>query len=142
MNIASSQPWKISCYTVHLSSFIQIVKFVIFLIWLKSHVIKPIAKHEGFVDGNPEWSSYDNADEALKETVHLFPHKVKGEGHYVSLLKSDGANDNASTASRYTIEKYKGNVPEINDFLSHILSGIDKNQLEYRNDKLYLIPEG
>lgn len=103
--------------------------------------IEPIAKHDGFVDGNPQWSSCENADEKLSETVHLFPHKVKGEGHYVSLLKSDGERDNSSTASRYTIQKYKGNIPEINDFLSHVVSGINKDNLEYRNDKLYLIPE-
>ena len=103
--------------------------------------IMPIEAHEGFVPGNPEWSSVEDADPELKNTFHLFPHKVKGEGHYVSLLTSDSEEEAFSSVSRYSVKKYPGNVTEIDEFLSHLKTPFDADELEYRNDKLYLVPK-
>ena len=82
--------------------------------------IMPIESHEGFVPGNPEWSSVENADTDLKNTFHLFPHKVKGEGHYVSLLTSTSSEEAYSTTNRYSVKKYPGNIKEIDEFLAHL----------------------
>lgn len=103
--------------------------------------IMPIEAHEGFIPGNPEWSSVEDADPELKNTFHLFPHKVKGEGHYVSLLTSDSEEEAFSSVNRYSVKKYPGNVTEIDEFLSHLKNPFDADSLEYRNDKLYLVPK-
>ena len=75
-------------------------------------------------------------------TMHLFPHLVKGEGHYVALISSgnqDKGTVKSSHISYYRSRGYKA-VPEIEDFLSHV-SGIDKSKLELSGDKLFLLPE-
>ncbi|MCR5213260.1 MAG: RsmB/NOP family class I SAM-dependent RNA methyltransferase [Eubacterium sp.] len=102
-----------------------------------------IENHEGFVRGNSKWSSYENASKELEKTVRLFPHKVKGEGHFVGLMKSK-AEDEETYISDYSFKSYKSMkaIPEIEEFLSHISSAlIKKERLELKQDKLFLIPE-
>ena len=100
--------------------------------------IEPIDSYDGFVPGNPEWA--ESEDESLKNTYHLFPHKIKGEGHFVALLKSYEESDRCPTVSDYSIKAYKNNIPEIEDFLSHV--NIDKDYAyEFRNNKLYMVPK-
>lgn len=48
------------------------------------HVL-PMESYEGFCPGIPEVT--EEKDEELKKTVRIFPHKMKGEGHYVALLQ-------------------------------------------------------
>ena len=99
--------------------------------------VEAIPSFEGFVPGNPEWAESD--DESLRNTYHLFPHKIKGEGHYVALLKSDSESEKYSSIGEYRINRYKYNIPEIEEFLSHIK--LSDEILEFRNNKLYLVPE-
>ncbi len=100
--------------------------------------IEPIDSYDGFVPGNPEWA--ESEDDSLKNTYHLFPHKIKGEGHFVALLKSYEESDRCPTVSDYSIKAYKNNIPEIEDFLSHV--NIDKDYAyEFRNNKLYMVPK-
>ena len=104
--------------------------------------ISEIEKHEGFVPGNPDWSHVENPHKELEYTMHLFPHLVKGEGHYVALISSGNQDEGtvkSSHISNYRSRGYKA-VPEIEDFLSHV-SGIDKSKLELSGDKLFLLPE-
>ena len=107
--------------------------------------IIPIEKHTGFVEGNPEWSSFENADESLRGTYHLFPHLVKGEGHYVSLLQSQdepgGFEANAYKFKSYADIRIKKPNEDIEEFFKHIISGIDLNLVEIGKDKLFLVPE-
>lgn len=107
--------------------------------------IVPIRNYEGFVPGNPDWTDSPEKDESLTGTMHLFPHKVKGEGHYVSMLESESVGDNNSIAGRYNYKPYsKGKgIPEIDEFLSHISNEAecsDRTRLEFKNNKLYLVP--
>ncbi len=46
--------------------------------------VVPIDKPAGIVDGHPEWA---NNDPALAGTARLFPHLMKGEGHFVAKLR-------------------------------------------------------
>lgn len=100
--------------------------------------IMPIDYHEGFVPGQPEWAGSD--DESLKNTFHLFPHKIKGEGHYVALLRSEGDCE-TQYINEYNLMEYKGGTKEIDEFLSHVNCS-DLSKLELRNNKLFLVPEG
>lgn len=38
-----------------------------------------LPEYEGFTSGVPEWG---NGDPSLIRAVHLFPHKMQGEGHF------------------------------------------------------------
>lgn len=46
--------------------------------------------YEGFTPGVPAWG---NGDPALSRCVHLFPHKMQGEGHFMALLRKEGRTD-------------------------------------------------
>ncbi|MBO4864774.1 MAG: RsmB/NOP family class I SAM-dependent RNA methyltransferase [Eubacterium sp.] len=102
--------------------------------------IVPINMCEGFVPGY----MIDGADETIKYTAHLFPHRVHGEGHYVSLLKKmtgdevaegesssnilDGDASNVMYNGGSFVSDYKiksiGKLPDdAEEFLKHIISG-------------------
>jgi 16S rRNA C967 or C1407 C5-methylase (RsmB/RsmF family)/NOL1/NOP2/fmu family ribosome biogenesis protein len=44
----------------------------------------PIPRHDGFAPGRPDWSGGGPPD--LARTVRLWPHKVRGEGHFIAKL--------------------------------------------------------
>lgn len=65
-----------------------------FLDKYKHYELMDIPKAHGIDSGRPQWA--DNNRELLK-TARLWPHKVKGEGHYTALLKKKGyTEDNVS----------------------------------------------
>ena len=139
----------------------------------------PIKMYDGFEPGHAEWvsdgindiiaSSGGKLEKAFSEynleyTAHLFPHRVNGEGHYVSLvMKNSGVAGSADNddivdnnlvnnvinknhggyASAYKIKKSK--LPEeVTEFFSHISAGcetIDKDRIEISSDKVFLIPK-
>lgn len=43
--------------------------------------------YEGFAPGNPDWAE---GDERVRNTHRLWPHKLKGEGHFVALFLHRG----------------------------------------------------
>lgn len=71
--------------------------------------------YEGFTSGNPAWAS---GDERVKDTHRLWPHKLKGEGHFAALLVHKGET--------LPLEEYK--------------SGKKKNKavLDKEKEKLYM----
>lgn len=55
----------------------------------------PAEKYDGMEDGHPEWA--EGAPDEIRNTVRLWPHRIKGEGHFLAVLQRDGD----SAASRY-----------------------------------------
>ena len=47
--------------------------------------IMDIRPYEGFSEGRPEYASI--RQEEFRKTVRIFPHHMKGEGHYLALLR-------------------------------------------------------
>lgn len=115
---------------------------------------------ENFVRGRADWGKTDNKD--LEKTVHLYPHKVKGEGHYAALIKKRTADEMEEIRRQ---SKDDNSVPykapysetalcsdiclkraklsdEITEFLSHIKKDYDPACFELKNDKLYYIEKG
>ncbi|MCR5367465.1 NOL1/NOP2/sun family putative RNA methylase [Eubacterium ruminantium] len=99
----------------------------------------PIEKHDGFVPGNNDWSVYET--DGIDRTMHLFPHKVEGEGHYVALLKRESNDDYKPSVSLYMPEKTKINE-ETAEFMSHVKMDFDTRRFEQLGDKLFYIPDG
>lgn len=62
------------------------------LAWfLKEHPdfhLEALPKPEGVADGVPEWADPALAD--LKGCARFWPHRLRGEGHFVALLRRDG----------------------------------------------------
>lgn len=81
--------------------------------------VEDAQKWEGMTPGNAGWAQEygslgDAAEEAfleankgvLERTVRLFPHHLKGEGHYLAVLKKGGeAQENVPARSLYGIQK-------------------------------------
>jgi len=59
-----------------------------FLLENDNYEIMEIPKFSGIEGGKPEWS---DGNEELSKTARLWPHKVKGEGHFVALLRKKDA---------------------------------------------------
>lgn len=92
---------------------------------------------KGFQQGRPDWAD-DN--EALQKAVRLWPHKIKGEGHFIALLYKS-VDDNRVKLNKYKITTKEKDYLEYNKFEQNYLNiKVDKKRLEIKNDKLYLLP--
>ncbi|WP_027437508.1 RsmF rRNA methyltransferase first C-terminal domain-containing protein [Lachnospira multipara] len=95
--------------------------------------IKP---YEGFSHGF-EISS-EAKDKNINKTVRIFPHKMKGEGHYVALLRKKG--DNEINNIRYISQGFNSKVPtEVTDFLDSFNFEYDKKYINIRGTYVYLV---
>lgn len=95
--------------------------------------IKP---YEGFSHGF-EISSEAKAKN-INKTVRIFPHKMKGEGHYVALLRKKG--DNEINNIRYISQGFNSKVPtEVTDFLDSFNFEYDKKYINIRGTYVYLV---
>lgn len=90
--------------------------------------------YEGFDHGHPEWS--DNNQE-LTKCVRIWPHRMKGEGHFLALLKKKG--ESSRLKERQT-EKAK--MPqELSDFLQTVKKPLALDRLEIRQEKVFVHPD-
>ena len=106
-----------------------------------------------FLDKHPEFSlekipEYEGFTRGfgMEEAVRLFPHKLKGEGHFVALLKkkADSGGGADSEAGRFVqTSAGKKRLPiELEEFLEEIEVPFDKTAVTIMGEKAYLLPEG
>ena len=113
--------------------------------------------YEGFVCGMPEMTV--SKDSRLSRTVRIFPHHMKGEGHFLALLKKNepdcpdkeiiSATVNLSSkrsrktgagGSVRTGAGRKKMPEELADFLTDVRREFDPDRLDIRADKVYYMP--
>ena len=97
--------------------------------------------YEGFAPGVPAWG---NDDPVLSRCVHLFPHKLQGEGHFMALFCKEGRTDLIGQFS------YAKPNPDTRKWLELFFQEIglktlggqpfDWNRVETRKDKVYYLP--
>ena len=99
---------------------------------LKKHpalYVLPVPMPEGFASGHPEWAAMGETEEmeetvgqasdpeagsasgpapGLEHTMRLWPHRLRGEGHYVAVLEKTGA---AETKEQPTAEQEAEKLP-------------------------------
>lgn len=99
--------------------------------------VEKLPKYKGFDRGKPEWV---NGDSTLENCVRLWPHKIKGEGHFMALLKKSESAISNSNLNKYRIENKK----EMKYFEAFIEDNInikfDKSLLEYHDYKIFVMP--
>lgn len=99
--------------------------------------VVPMKGYEGFRRGMPEFT--ESRREELADTVRIFPHKMKGEGHYLALLKKDGPV--AKEAPRAG-KKGRHRLPEdLERFLSEVSWEFDSTRIEIHGERVYYMPE-
>jgi NOL1/NOP2/sun family putative RNA methylase len=101
--------------------------------------------YDGFSFGRPDW--VDNGKEELKNCLRLWPHKLKGEGHFVALLQK-----NADGNLKEGYSGIPGDTPtgknkavlseEARGFLKALKIPYKPEQLTVYEDRVYLLPEG
>lgn len=105
-----------------------------------------VEEYEGFSRGMPEMT--DSKDRRLERTVRIFPHHMKGEGHFLALLKKHSDLGNAGTvfpASGSGIRSGgsgRKKIPEeLTAFLSDITRDFNPDRIDIRGEKVYYMPE-
>ncbi len=101
--------------------------------------------YEGFDHGRPDWM--DSGKEELKNCIRLWPHKIQGEGHFITLLHK---SENAPGGYKYdnnsvNITNAKGKrllSEEFLDFAKKLKIPYKQEQLVVHEERVYLMPEG
>lgn len=84
----------------------------------------------------------------LDGCIRLFPHKIKGEGHFISLLRKNGGGAERTAAGsreRSRTEPQGKKAPalptELTDFLALINREFEDSRIMIKNDSVYYLPE-
>lgn len=99
--------------------------------------VKKVDAYEGFSKGHPEWA---DKTAALSDTIRLWPHRLRGEGHFAAVLVKDGAS--ISTP-------FRGKLPPVDKNAWKTWQEFSKENLQVTlegeplqfGDQLYLLPE-
>ena len=101
--------------------------------------ILKIAPYEGFVQGMPEVT--ESRDPSLANTVRIFPHKMKGEGHYLALVQKGEPCDRVK--GELIGGKGKKKLPEeLEEFLNDVKKEIRTDLLDIHGERVYVMPAG
>ena len=99
--------------------------------------------YEGFCPGIADAAL--TPDAALEKTVRIFPHRMKGEGHFVALLKKGDvgpACEEFPPVRTYERRQYKKPLPEeLSDFLKLVRRPLDPSRIDIRAERAYYMPE-
>lgn len=100
-----------------------------------------VPKVDGFDDGHPEWGNTGNKE--LTKCARLWPHKIRGEGHFVALIKKETDPDmcHGDASGEYAFKPYRmDTVTE--EFFSKIKSDrFDTGRIEEKSGRLFYICE-
>lgn len=109
-----------------------------------------VMKYDGMTAGRLEWyqeeqiTDFDIYHEKISKTIRLWPHKLKGEGHYLAVLKKAGDLSPDDTGyCKNAPEKgiAPGEYKEFMDFCKENLNEIPQGNKMKFGDQLYLIPK-
>lgn len=96
----------------------------------------PMEMVEGFDCGHPEWSVSGRED--LKRCIRLWPHKIKGEGHFLALLKKEEGGEPSFHYEKVQRAKL---TPETEEFFRDCQMEIDWSHVRENQGKLYYLKE-
>lgn len=103
---------------------------------------------EGFDTGHPEWGLTGNTE--LTKCRRLWPHRVKGEGHFVALVEKVRSSDETQipvlSPSIYSSGSYVFSRErlsrEAEDFIRSLGIPFDLSHMDVQKGRVYYIPEG
>lgn len=107
--------------------------------FLKGHPdfhLVDLPRCEGFCPGRPEL--VDSAF-PLEKCARLFPHRIDGEGHFLALLQREGERTEHVPEKR---KKHPKLPAELMEFLEDVRMPLDLGQVEIKDTRVYLMPEG
>ena len=100
-----------------------------------------IEGYEGFSHGMSGMTK--SGDERLRHTVRIFPHRMKGEGHFLALLKKKDTGAGSVLPNEAKNKAGRKKLPEeLASFLADINRRFDPERIDIRAGKVYYMPEG
>lgn len=96
--------------------------------------IVPLEGVGGIQQGRPEW--IEEGSPTLKGALRLWPHHLKGEGHFVCLLQKNGATHD-QTKRLKTTKRIK-DLPILKDFIETYTHIDCETPIVVINDKIYM----
>ena len=100
--------------------------------------ILPIKPYEGFCPGRSGLTKSGMKD--IEKTVRIFPHKMKGEGHYLALLQK-GEKKEAAEETGKPKKKTRKLPEELETFFAHVSWKLDPSRLDIHGERIYYMPE-
>lgn len=92
--------------------------------------------YEGFASGRPEMMK--QSDPNMEKTVRIFPHKMKGEGHFLALLRKGEASEQKPNFSSKGVKK----IPEeLAEFFTDISWELESERLDIHGERVYYMPK-
>ena len=82
----------------------------------------------------------DNPQFRLLKQEKLYPHKVKGEGHFAALLEKTEGEDESGRVKKPKVDKTS--EKEFRDFEKSLLNGVRFENITEENGVLYALPDG
>lgn len=101
-----------------------------------NYEICPIPKVAGIADGRPEWA---NGNPELAKTARLWPHRMRGEGHFVALLRKKTAA--ADTPNRSSFANPKD--MKLDSFYAFVRENLNieiEGVFDMKGSNLYCLP--
>lgn len=102
----------------------------------KDFVVEAVHHDFGISPGQPEWAG---GKEELRGTARLWPHKLRGEGHFVAVLRRKNEGDGRRPMALGS--RRLADVPEYKEFLSSTLLDIPQGSHLLFGEQLYLVPK-
>ena len=94
--------------------------------------------YTGFRPGVPTWGG---GREELRKCVHIWPHCMEGEGHFLALLRKKGEVVRCEDPLLTPAKPEKQERELLESFLQETGIRLDTGRVESRGGKAYLIPE-
>lgn len=104
--------------------------------------IEETHRFEGMAEGNPNWCQ--EPAEKIGNTIRLWPHKIKGEGHFLAVLRKKGEISGKLPESRYGLQKgiSLGDCREYMEFCENYLAVKPEGVPVRFGEIIYLLPAG
>lgn len=99
-----------------------------------------VKDYEGFSHG------FEDDEEAkemhMSKAVRIFPHKMRGEGHFVVLLQKDGNAKESRTNQSFTFKNSNTKLPaELKEFIDSIDYEININDIVIKEERVFVVPK-
>lgn len=102
-----------------------------------SFEIERIDVYDQFSSGRSHW--VDGPVKGIEHTIRLWPHHIKGEGHFIAVLRKNGAREQHKYKQLRPI-KNKNRLKDYLTFAKENLRTIPKGTFILFGDDLYIVP--
>ena len=99
--------------------------------------IVEMKQYEGFAKGRPGVT--ESKSEEFEKTVRIFPHKMKGEGHYLALLQKGEKKEEERPLPKN--KRQKKVSEELEQFFKDVSWDMDWSRLDIHGERVYYMPE-